>query len=168
MVVKWFIGKTLTTLVNVVGRGAQFFLEGLMQEMLATTLKAWLLQRIPELAVRRGASREMGRAAVTKEDVLRYLENLERIVSGEFHPDLVINMDESRLCQRPLKDSQRNCVFIRTEETRPKFLHVPNGNHISVVAAVALSGRRLLPLFLWTQSPLPEETRASYFIHEFR
>jgi hypothetical protein len=72
------------------------------------------LQRTPELAVCRLDASEMARA-VTKEDMLPYLENLQRVVSDEFHPDLVINRSEPRFCQRPFKDSEKNCVFIRIE-----------------------------------------------------
>jgi hypothetical protein len=110
----------------------------------------------------------MTHVAVAKEDVLPYIENSQRMISGEFHPDLVINMNESGFCQRPLKASQENCVFIRTEETKPRFLEVRDANHISIVSAIALSGGHLLPLLLSTRPTLPEEIRASYLFHEFR
>jgi hypothetical protein len=88
--------------------------------------------------------------------------------SGEFHPDLVINMDKLGFCQRSLKDSQKKGVFICTEETRPRFLEVRHGNGISIVAAVALSGGHLLPVPPSTRSTLREEIRPSYLFHEFR
>jgi hypothetical protein len=95
--------------------------------------------------------------------LLPYIKNLQHMVSGEFHSDLLVNMDESGCYQRPLKCSQKNCVFVRTEEPRPRFLDVPDGNHVSIVAAVALFGHHFLPLLLSTRSPLPEETQALYF-----
>jgi hypothetical protein len=46
----------------------------------------------------------MGRVAVTKEDALPYIENLQRMVPDEFQTDLAINMDESGFCQRLTKE----------------------------------------------------------------
>jgi hypothetical protein len=109
----------------------------------------------------------MGRAAVTKEDMLLEIDNLRHMVSGEFDADLVINVDESGFCQRLFEEPQKNCVFIHTEETRPRFFEVPDENRASIVAAITLSGRHLLPLLLSTRSILPEEIQASYLFHEF-
>jgi hypothetical protein len=89
------------------------------------------------------------------------------MASSEFHPDLVINMDESGFYQTPLKNSRKNFVFIGTEKPRPRFLEVPDGNHVLIVAAVVLSGHALLTLLLSTRSTLPEEIRASYFVISF-
>jgi hypothetical protein len=85
------------------------------------------------LAVRRCDGRELVRAAVKKEDVLPYMADLVNLVSGEFDQDLVINMDESGFCQRPFKGSQKNCVFLRSADIKPRFIETPDANHMTIM-----------------------------------
>jgi hypothetical protein len=47
------------------------------------------------------------------------------MASGEFHPDLVINMDESEFCRIPLKTSQKNCAFTAPRRPGQDFLTFP-------------------------------------------
>jgi hypothetical protein len=90
------------------------------------------------------------------------------MVSGKFHSDLVLNMDESGFCQRPLKGSQKNCVFILTAGVKPRFLEVPDANHVTIVGTVSLSGHHLFLLLLSTRVYLPAEMRMSYLHAEFQ
>jgi hypothetical protein len=105
---------------------------------------------------------------VEKEDVIPYITDLIDLVSGEFHQDLIMNMDESGFYQRTLKGFQKNCVFLRSADIKPRFIEAPDANHILIVGAVTLSSRSLQPLLLSTQVHLPAEMRIFYLQHEFQ
>jgi hypothetical protein len=41
------------------------------------------------------------------------------MVSRPFYPDLILNMGESGLTQKPLKGTQKTCAFLRTMDIKP-------------------------------------------------
>jgi hypothetical protein len=103
---------------------------------------------------------------VKRFDLLPYL--LLNMVSGPFHPDLILNMDESGFTQRLLKGTQKNSVFLGMVEIKPRFLAVHDANHVAFVGTVALSGCSLVPLFISTRLTLPSEIAVSHLAGEFR
>jgi hypothetical protein len=62
-----------------------------------------------------------------------YITDLVNLVSGQFHQDLASDMDESGFCQRPLKGSQKICVFLRSADIKPRFIQALDAKHITVV-----------------------------------
>jgi hypothetical protein len=104
---------------------------------------------------------------VRREQLTPYLDALTNVLSHPFHPDLIANMDESGFTTRPLKGTQKNCVFSRERWTRPRFLETQNGNHMTLVGAVIVSGTHLMPLLLSTRVHLPDEIASSYVGAEF-
>jgi hypothetical protein len=94
---------------------------------------------------------------VKTEDVIPDITDLVNLVSGEFHQDLVINMDEAGFCQRPLKGSQKNYVFFWSADVKPQFIEAPDASHITIVGAVTLSGCSLQSLLLLIRVHLPAE-----------
>jgi hypothetical protein len=79
----------------------------LLSDLLSTdtrtviTDRHWLprfLKRTAILAVRRCDAREMGRSAVQKGGVIPYIMSLLNMLSEEFHPEIILNMDESGFC----------------------------------------------------------------------
>jgi hypothetical protein len=70
------------------------------------------LKQTDIIRVRRCDVREIARAVVKRQDVIPCVKMLMQLVSGEFHPDLALNMDESGFCQRPLRGTQKIvCLF---------------------------------------------------------
>ena len=110
-----------------------------------------------ELGVMRIHSLENKRADVTKDDVNSYFDDLEDEVKKGIFPPLTINMDESGFIKRPNKDSTKNCVYIKRCPVKPSFRDLNDGNHISVVAGVTLSGIALPPLLISTTQNPPSE-----------
>jgi hypothetical protein len=90
------------------------------------------------------------------------------MLSQSFHPDLIINMDESGFTGRPLKGTQKNCVFSRDRPIKPRFLERQDANHVTLVGAVTLSGSALTPLLLSTRLSPPPEIAGSCIGGEFR
>jgi hypothetical protein len=77
-------------------------------------------------------------------------------------------MDESGFTARPLKGSQKNCVFSSVCPIKPRFLEKQDANHVTLVGAVTLSGSMLIPLLLSTRVHLPPEIAESYIAGEFQ
>jgi hypothetical protein len=126
------------------------------------------LLRHGDLAVRRCDSREAARADVCRDQITPYIDALKDIVSQPFHPDLVINMDETGFTARPLKGARKNCVFSRGRSVPPRFLEAQDASHVTLVGAVTLSGSALIPLLLSTRVHLPPEIAGSYVSGAFR
>jgi phage-related protein len=84
------------------------------------------------LAVRRCDSRKLVRAALQKEEVMPYITDLVNLVSGDFHQDLDINTDEFWFCQRPLKRSQKKCMFLLSADIKPRFIEAPDANQLQL------------------------------------
>lgn len=93
---------------------------------------------------------ENARLDVTKDQVKDYFTRLEAEFYKSPRPCLIINVDESGFIQRPLKNSSKNCVISRDCSTKPCFREYSDWNHVSVVAAVTLSGIPLKPLLIST------------------
>jgi hypothetical protein len=127
-----------------------------------------LLARHPELAVRRCDSREAARAQLSRDHITPYLDALADMLSHECHPDLIINMDESRFTTRPAKGTQKNWIFSRNCPIKPRFLERQDANHVALVGAVTLSGSALIPFLLSTRVQLPDEIASSSIVGEFR
>jgi hypothetical protein len=80
-----------------------------------------------------------------------YLDTLADMLSQEFHPDLIINMDESWLTARSSKGSQKNCVFFGDSSVKPHFLEKQDVNYVTLTGAVTFSSDSLIPLLLSTR-----------------
>jgi hypothetical protein len=120
------------------------------------------------IATKRVDSRESARAAITKESVRPYIEEIKKAHGEISSPDLVINMDESGFIKRYLKGKQKNCVYLKSCPLQPRFLQTEDLNHISIVGAITLSGTKLLPLLLSTRVTLPKEISGSYLEAHFK
>jgi hypothetical protein len=115
------------------------------------------MARHEELSVRRCDSREVVRTSICGDHIVPYIDALAEMLSRPFHPDLVINIDESVFISRPLKGTRKNCVFLQNSTVKPRFLEKPDANHVTLVGTVTLSGYSLLPLLLSTTVHLPDE-----------
>jgi hypothetical protein len=118
--------------------------------------RSQFLVRHAQIAVRRCDSREVARAAMHREHVASYIDALIRMLTQEFHPDLILNMDESAWTSRPLKGEQKN-VFCCDTPIQPQFLENQDVNHVTLVGVVILTGNGLIPFFLSTRVHLPTE-----------
>jgi hypothetical protein len=90
------------------------------------------------------------------------------MLPAPFRPDLILDVDESGFSQRLLKRTQKNCAFLRTMDINPGFLEVYDANHVTLVGAVTLSGRCLVPHPLSARMTFPSEIVTSYLASEFR
>lgn len=78
-----------------------------------------------------------------------------------------ILIDESGFIRRPLKNKSKNYVFRKDCPTHPYFSDFTDGNHISVVARVILSGIALTLLLIWTTQHHPKVVRNSPIGNKF-
>ena len=100
---------------------------------------------------------ESKRCSIDKDIVEEYYKNLDAELRNGYIPSLVLNMDESGFIKRPDKDSLKNCICFNDCTVKPTFREDNDGNHISVVAAVTLSGIALKPLLISTTLNPPKE-----------
>lgn len=107
-------------------------------------------------------SLEWKRFSVDKVQVLGFFDSLENELKTT-HPSIVINVDESGFLMKPDKNTTHNCVCIRNFPVTPYFKDEMDGNQISIVPAVTLSGKTLRPFLFSTTINLPNEIRTSSF-----
>lgn len=100
---------------------------------------------------------ESKRCSIAKDIVEEYYKKLDAEIRKGYIPSLVLNMDESGFIKRPYKDSLKNCICFNNCTVKPKFREDNDGNHISVVEAVTLSGIALKPLLISTTLYPPRE-----------
>ena len=112
-------------------------------------------------------SLESKRFDVSQGQVDDYFNRLEVEVNKCPYPQIILNMDESGFISRPYKDKKKNCVIRRDCSTHPCFRDSIDGYHISVVAAVTLSGVALTPLLISTTKNPPKEIKNSSLGNKF-
>lgn len=112
-------------------------------------------------------SLESKRFDVSEEEVYDYFNRLKEEVNKCPYPPVIINVDESGFIKRPLKNKSKNCVFRKDCPTQPCFRDSTDGNHVSVVASVTLSGVALPPLLISTTQHPPKEVRNSPIGNKF-
>jgi hypothetical protein len=120
------------------------------------------------IRVRKCDSREFARANVPHSSAETFLTQAQNIRRKMANPDLVINMDEVGFSKRMLKGITKNCVFLTSVNVEPRFLETQDSNHVSVAAAITLSGFALLPLLISTRKTLPPEILSSYVFSQFK
>lgn len=112
-------------------------------------------------------SLESARIDVKKEDVHQLFNEFTEKIKTCGAPQLIINMDESGFVQRPLKNTTKNCICFKDCPVKPSFRDASDGNYISIVAAVTLSGRSLKSLLISTTEKPPQEVIDSCIGDEF-
>ena len=93
-------------------------------------------------------SLEYKRFEVTKEQVIDYFERLKVELAKCPFPPVIINLDETGFISRPNKNKAKYCVFRKDCNTHPCYSDCNDGYHVSVLAAVTLSGISLKPLLI--------------------
>lgn len=112
-------------------------------------------------------SLESSRADVTHDAINSHFDNLNSAFMTARAPPLTINMDESGFSTRPNKNSTKNCICLKKCSAPPTFRDEVDGKHISIVAAVTLSGHSLKPLLISTTEKPPKEVMESAIGNEF-
>ena len=112
-------------------------------------------------------SLESCRADVSTDDINNHFQKFNSLITTPRAPQLILNMDESGFSQRPNKNATKNCICIKSCKVPPTFRDDRDGNHISIVASVTLSGRPLKPLLLSTTEKPPKEVTDSILGDDF-
>lgn len=115
------------------------------------------LKHFDELSVTKIHSLEASRANVSKDDINVHFQKMDQKLQRCHYPQLIVNVDESGFVQRPNKNTTRNCICIKSCSVAPSFIDDSDSNHISIVAAVTLSGQALTPLLISTTENPPQE-----------
>lgn len=110
---------------------------------------------------------ESKRCTIDKKDLNLYFTSLTVELKKNCFPDLIINMDESGFIRRPEMNSVKNCICLNNCPVHPTFREENDGNHISVVAAVTLSGKTLKPMLISTTENPPLEVTNSLLGNKF-
>lgn len=112
-------------------------------------------------------SLENKRFGVTKEQVNDYFDRLQQEIIKCPYPPIIINVDESGFIRRPCKNKSKNCVFRKDCPCNPCFRDADDGNHVSVVGAVTLSGIALTPMLISTTKNPPGEIKNTVLENKF-
>ena len=106
-------------------------------------------------------SLEYKRFEVTEEQVVDYFRRLTNELAKCPYPPIIINIDETGFISRPCKNKSKYCVFRKDCNTHPCYNDCNDGYHVSVLAAVTLSGISLKPLLISQTEKPPKVVRDS-------
>lgn len=124
-------------------------------------------KNIEHFSVMKIHSLEFKRADVSRNDINNHFDKLGEAFKTLRAPSLTINMDESGFIKRPNKNSTKNCICMKKCCVPPTFRDEVDGNHVSIVASVTLSGKSLQPLLLSTTEKPPKEVTESVLHNDF-
>jgi hypothetical protein len=66
--------------------------------------------------------------SIRGDHIVLYIYALMEMLSRPFHPDFVINMDESGFPSWPLKGTRKNCVFLQNSTVKLRFFEKRDAN----------------------------------------
>lgn len=108
------------------------------------------------ISIKKVHSLENKRFMITRDQVTKHFNDLQKEIDVCPVPSVIINLDETGFIKRPYKNAYRNCVYVKHCSIEPRFVDYKDGNHISVVAAISLSNNQLLPPLLSTTINPPQ------------
>lgn len=112
-------------------------------------------------------SLESCRADASTNDINSHFQKFNTLITIPRWPQLILNIYESDFSQSPDKNSTNNCFCIKSCNVPPNIRDYRDGNHISIVASVTLSGKSLKPLLLSTIENPPKEVIDSILGDDF-
>ena len=103
------------------------------------------------------------RANIDLEEVKRYIDQVERILSNDPNPLLVLNMDESGFGRRPKKGKRKNVIISKRCTVQPFWRENTDNPHISLIMCTSAECDYLRPMLISTRARFDPDIANTFF-----
>lgn len=103
------------------------------------------------------------RANIDLEEVKRYISQVERILSNNPNPLLVLNMDETGFGRRPEKGKRKNVIISKRCTVQPFWRENTDSHHISLIMCISAACDYLRPMLISTRARFDPDIANTFF-----